>query len=370
MNRRVLYLAPLLVLMASVLLGCSRPPELIGIDNPEFPASSVPEVSRHRIFISTTRQQSEAVGALYSADRATTLGLASVDVTVPPNHVVGELERPSRLPPDPRTEFAVVDPIVYQSDEAFISNINSELAKFPRGQRNMLIFVHGYNNTTSDALLRLAQFVEDTDFPGIAVLYSWASAAKKSRYVYDLNSALVARVKLKELANILSRTNAEGVDILGHSMGALLTMEGLVDAQLAGTLGSRKTINSIMLASPDIDVDLFRTQISQLPQSIRKNIYIFLSGDDRSLKLASFIAGGVPRLGASNAEELEPLGVTVIDLSDIKNSSSGSHSKFASSPDVVQLIGLGLNSSGRFDAGSNLGAREILASVPIRILRN
>ncbi|WP_299844278.1 alpha/beta hydrolase [uncultured Roseovarius sp.] len=369
-TKRLPFFAFYLVMIATVLVGCGRPPELLGVDNPEFPAASVPEVSKHQIFITTTRQPFEATGVLFSAQRANKLGLASVDVTVPPNHVLGELERARSLPPDPRREFAVVNPHIYKSENAFIADVNRALAKYPRGQRRLLIFIHGYNNTTSDAVLRLTQFVEDTEFQGVAVLYDWASAAKAPRYVYDLNSALVARVKLKEMSDILSRTKAEGIDILGHSMGAFLTMEGLVDAQQAGRLGSRKAINHIMLASPDIDIDLFRTQISLLPQSIKDKMYIFISADDRALKFSRLIAGGIPRVGAFEAEQLENLGVTVIDLSKIENSSSGSHSKFAGSPDVVQLIGTGLKSSGRFDASHNSRIGDILYKVPIRILRH
>ncbi|MBS9718827.1 hypothetical protein J4E70_17950, partial [Pseudohalocynthiibacter aestuariivivens] len=113
MHNRLRFLSLVVALLAPVLIGCSRLPELVGIDNPAIPAESVPEVSRHRIFITSTRAASEIVGAFYSGARAPELGLASVDVTVPPNHVLGQLERPKRLPPDPRTEFAVVDPVIY-----------------------------------------------------------------------------------------------------------------------------------------------------------------------------------------------------------------------------------------------------------------
>ena len=82
------------------------------------------------------------------------------------------------------------------------------------------------------------------------------------------------------------------------------------------------------------------------------------------------LAGGVPRVGAANTEELEDLGVTVIDLSEIDDSSSGSHSKFAGSPEVVRLIGKGLNTTGGLGSGPTPGLDEILAGVPIRILRN
>jgi esterase/lipase superfamily enzyme len=356
--------------LTALLLGCSKPPELIGIDNPEIPVASVPDLDRHRIFIVTTREASEVTGALFSAERAPELGLASVDVTIPPTHVVGQLERPKRLPPDPRTEFSVVDPAVYSADARFIAEINRELAKRPPGERKLLMFIHGYNNTTSDALLRLAQFVEDTGFQGVPVLFTWASAASAPRYVYDLNSALVARGKIKEMADILVRTDAQSLDIFAHSMGTFLTMEGLVDAQQAGTLGRRATINHIMLASPDIDIDLFRTQLDQISPTIRERIFLLVSRDDSALRLSRRIAGGVPRVGASDTAELEKLGLTVIDLSEIDDSSSGSHSKFAGSPEVVRLIGVGLNSVGRFGEDYTPGLDQLLARTPIRILGN
>ncbi len=358
------------VVIGALLAGCSRPPELVGVDNPAIPAESVPDVSRHRIFITTTREASEVVGAFFSSERAPDLGLASVDVTVPPNHVVGQLERPKKLPPDPRTEFAVVDPVIYRDDRSFISEINRELATRPRGQRKLLLFIHGYNNTTSDAILRLSQFVEDTGFQGVPVLFTWASAAKAPRYVYDLNSALIARVKIKDMSDVLVQTNAEGIDVFAHSMGTFLAMEGLVDAELAGRLGRNKQIETIMLAAPDIDIDLFRTQIGLLPRAVVDRMYLLISQDDAALRFSRRIAGGVPRVGAADAIELEELGVTVIDLSKIDDSSSGSHSKFAGSPEVVQLIGNGLNSSGRFGESSTPGLDRILIGTPIRVFGN
>ncbi|PZR00962.1 MAG: hypothetical protein DI533_03390 [Cereibacter sphaeroides] len=358
----------ILLFVPVVLTGCSRPPELIGIDNPTMPAESVADVTRHQIFIMSTRQSSEVVGAFYSGLRAPELGLASVDVTVPPNHVVGGLERAKRMPPDPRKEFAIVDPIIYRNDASFVAQINRELAKRPPGERKILLFVHGYNNTASDALLRLTQFVQDTGYQGVPVLFTWASAAKAPRYVYDLNSALIARGKLKELSDVLASTRAEGVDIFAHSMGTFLTMEGLVDAAQAGRLGTRKNIDHIVLASPDIDIDLFRTQIALLPKAIVDKMYVLISKDDSALRFSRKIAGGVPRVGAADAAELEKLGVTVVDLSDVNDSSSGSHSKFAGSPEVVKLIGAGLNSVGRFGDSPSLG--QFLTGVPIRIFGN
>jgi esterase/lipase superfamily enzyme len=359
-----LWLLPVALLLLS---ACERPPEIVGIENPEVSADAVPNLARHRVFLVTTREASAVVGALYGPDRSANLGLASVDVTVPPTHVVGELERPTRLPPDPRTEFTIVDPTAFTTDQSFVAAIDRELATRPRGERKLLVFVHGYNTSTSDAILRLGQFVEDTGFQGVPVLFTWASGARAPLYVYDLNSALVARARLKDVTRVLTQTRNEGVDIFAHSMGTFLTMEGLVDAQNSGTLGQRARIETIMLASPDIDIDLFRTQIAQLPRPIVERMYLLISQDDYALRMSRRIAGGVPRVGAANAEELENLGLTVIDLSEIDDTSAGSHSKFAGSPEVVQLIGAGLNNAGRFDERTELGLDQILLGAPIQI---
>lgn len=356
-------------LMTLVLTACSRPPEIIGIDNPELQETVEADVSRHRIFITSTRAPSEEPGAFLSANRARALGLASVDVQVPPTHVIGQLRRPWRLPPDPRTEFMAVDPKTYASDAAFIDAINRELAIRPADKRTILLFIHGFNNSPTDSVLRLGQFVEDSNFEGVPVLLTWASAARTIRYVYDINSALIAREMVPEISDVLAQTRARSVDVFAHSMGSLLTMEGLVERDRKGKLGSQKNLNTIVLAAPDIDIDLFRTQLNKLSPEIRRSIFLLISERDAALRVSARLAGGVPRVGAASLQDLEEFGLTVIDLSDINDSSAGSHSAFAGSPDVVQLIGLGLNNAGRFGEDTSPLIDQILTVSPIRILR-
>ncbi|TCS61459.1 esterase/lipase superfamily enzyme [Primorskyibacter sedentarius] len=365
--------SPLQLLSAAILIllmvGCARPPELIGVDNPQYPAASL-ELDRQKVFIATTRQATEVTGAFFTAQRAPELGLASVEVTIPPGHVPGKIERARQLPPDPRREFSIVDPTVYGSDGAFIAALNKALAEKPPGQRSVMFFVHGYNTSASDGILRLAQFVQDSKFEGVPVLFTWASAARTPRYVYDLNSALVARAKLKEITEILTRTNAEGFGIFAHSMGTFLTMEGMVDAQLAGRLKSHDKLEHIVLAAPDIDIDLFRTQVGMLPVSVREKLYVLVSKDDFALRISRRIAGGVPRVGAADTAALERLGVTVIDLSKIHDQSSSNHTKFAGSPQVVQIIGQGLNANTQFSKSPSPALGQLLAASPIQVFGN
>jgi len=350
-----------------VLVACASPPELVGVDNPDIPAASVETAVLRKIFLASTREATETVGAFYSEKRAPELGLASVQVSIPPTHVVGELERPNRLPPDPTTEFAIVEPTIYANDKTFIASINRELQKIPKGKRNIMFFVHGYNNTTSDAVLRLAQFVEDSGFEGVPLLFDWASAGSLTRYVYDLNSAMIARAKIDDISSIMARTNADGYDIFAHSMGAFLIMEAMKDRVQQDKFNNNGRLQSIVLASPDIDMDLFRAQLEQIDTEF-DSFFVLLSQDDSALNISRAISGGVPRVGASNITELAELGVVAIDLTEVSNSSSGTHTKFAGSPEIVQLIGNGLNNGNQFNRSqraTHLG--ELIGSLPISI---
>lgn len=359
-----------LLFVISMLFGCAADRNVIGIDNPRVPAASVEGATREKIFIVSTRQATDTTGVLFSAQRASTVGLASVDVSIPPTHVLGELERAVQMPPDPRTEFAVVDPTAFTTEQAFISAVNAELAKRPKGERDLLVFIHGFNNTTSDAVLRSAQFANDSGYEGVFVLFSWASAGKLSRYVYDMNSALVARHLFAETNSILLRTQAESYDIFAHSMGGFLLMESIRDAVKDNKLNKSGKLQNVVLASPDIDMDLFRAHMSVIGSSLA-NFYVLLSENDRALAFSRVIGGGVPRVGAANAEELADLGVTVIDLTKIDDSSSGSHSKFAGSPEVVQLLGNGMNLHSQFErrsAGDTL--KTLIAGTAIVVIEN
>lgn len=332
------------VLLLAVTAACTTRLDLVGVDNPEVPATAVPGASRQKMFLMTTRAAAEELRVFYSDRRAPELGLASVVVSIPPNHVTGELEAPNRLPPDPRSEFAIVEPGVYTDERAFIKDVNRELAKRAPIDRDILFFVHGYNNSTSEALLRMGQFVEDSGFQGVPILFSWASGATAAKYVYDINSALVARSQLKPTFDLLSRTSVKEIDIFGHSMGAFLVMEGVVQADLAGRFNRSGRLGAIVLASPDIDIDLFNAQLSQVETDFSR-LFVLLSKDDNILRLSRILSGGVDRVGASDAEAISQTGAIIIDLSEVDDSAAGSHTKFAGSPEVVQLIGRGLETA-------------------------
>ncbi|WP_217354917.1 alpha/beta hydrolase [Ruegeria arenilitoris] len=360
----------LLCLSTMMLLGaasCGRPPELVGIDNPRLPASEVKEAKRQTVFIATTRQASGAEGVFFSGDRGEGLGLASVVVTIPPIHKAGKIERASSLPPIASKHFTIVEPKVYVSEAAFVSEIDNQLLNLSVSDRNVLVFVHGYNTTLSDAILRLAQFVEDTEYDGIPVLMSWASAAETLKYVYDINSALAARSDFLKAGEIISRSQAQQFDILAFSMGAFLTMEAISQAEIAGEFNPNKKIRNIILAAPDIDLAVFESQLSTITHDNQK-IFVLVSSDDGALSFSKFISGGVDRVGAADAAELARSGVTVIDLSQVQDSQSTSHSKFASSPEVVRIAGEAIRTSGRTGRRSTTELQDLIGEGSVEVV--
>ena len=124
-------------------------------------------------------------------------------------------------------------------------------------------------------------------------------------------------------------------------------------------IGGRQRINStgrirnIILASPDIDVDLFAAQLRSIPREQRR-FYILTSDDDKALSLSAKIARR-PRVGQLDPEALSSLGVNVIDLSQVEDTSSIHHTKFVDSPEIVQMLGDRILAGDAFDENARLG---------------
>lgn len=337
---RVLRLSA--VLMLTVLMACGGPPSaLIGVEGSIDP-ETVPGATRVDVFVATSREPADDARQLFSGERSEDVGYARISVWIPPVHETGQIERPKTVPPDPRTDFVAVDPVVFTDKSRFASSVDRDLAARPRADQNILFFVHGYNTDFTSAVFRIAQFVHDSGFDGTPVLFTWASRGRTLDYLYDLNSSLHARDALLEAGVALGQgTRAQRFDILAHSMGNMLTVEAIRQQALRGRFNAGGRINSIILAAPDIDVDLFTRQLSWLPAD-DPPIYVLTSSDDRALGVSRRLAGNVNRVGAASPEDLAGLPVNVIDLSAVDDTESIHHTKFAGAPEVVQLIGDGL----------------------------
>lgn len=137
-------------------------------------------------------------------------------------------------------------------------------------------------------------------------------------------------------------------------------METAVQARPENRRLVAKHVNDIVLAAPDIDIDLFKSQLKRIGPMPRP-FTVIVSRDDKALRISRTIAGGKERVGAfSNDQELAELGAVVIDVTELESLDSTNHSKFAQlaqlQPDLRKALGSSaLGSSADHNRGANLG---------------
>ncbi|WP_170477524.1 alpha/beta hydrolase [Ruegeria arenilitoris] len=296
---------------------------------------------------------SDVPGELFSGQRSQNLGFASVDVFVPPGHKPGQIELPKQLPPDPRQHFVIGQPERFVQTSQFQDALSNYLNSRAIEDRKILLFVHGYNTDMSSAILQISQFVEDSGYDGVPLLFSWASSGQTLKYVYDINSVLAARDHLTSMFSVLQLPSIDSYDVVAHSMGTLLVMEAARQAAITTGLNPTQKVRNVVLAAPDIDWDVFLSQVRSFPTG-RYNMVVLVASDDKALKASRRVAGGIKRLGQVPATELDRLGVIAIDLSEVDDESTYSHAKYKDSPEVVKLLGDALKEGSSVDNRPNL----------------
>lgn len=353
-----------LIVLALAIAGCAG--RIQGVMTP-VGVINAPQATEVNLLVATTREPSDNPAILFTGERGTGLKIDAVTVSIPPdkNRKIGEVQWPKRLPPDPNKEFTTVavKPLLTEQDKRGWISANA------KNKHRVMIFVHGFNNTYEDSVYRFAQIVHDSKTDVVPVLFTWPSRANIFDYNYDKESANYSRDALEDLLQrVSSDPGVSDVTVMAHSMGSWLAVEAL--RQMAIRHGRvNPKINNVILASPDLDVDVFHSQFVALG-SKPPHFTLFVSRDDRALSISRRISGNVDRLGQINpADEpyrsaLEATGITVIDLTKLKTGDQLNHGKFAESPEVVRLIG-GRLLAGQTITDSNIGLGDAIGAVAI-----
>ncbi len=315
----------------TVLVTCLTFPAACTTRDTAMRAAPDPSAHIQPVYVATTRAL-DRTGPAFGEARATKLNYFRVDVSVPPTHETGQIEW-AKGTPDARTHFVVTGTQVYGDAPEMVRRVQRETTG-----RETLVFVHGYNNTLSEAMYRLAQIRSDFNNREPAVLFSWPSAGDPRGYIYDRDSVLFARDDLETLLDALAAAPGEKIFLMAHSVGSHLTMEVLRQVALRGDRRLLNRISGVVLMSPDIDPDVFRRQaqaIGKLPQPF----VIFTSQQDRALGLAALLSGRKPRLGVVHSpDSVRGLEVNVVDFSEVSDGKGMNHIVPVTSPDAVQLL--------------------------------
>lgn len=291
------------------------------------------------LLVATNRQVVADPDVRYGNRRDPHLHLTAVSVAMPKGRPEGTVQWPRTTPPQPQTDFHVTRLQTLTT----VAQGRGWMRQHRRGG-HVLLFVHGYNTTYGEAVYRFAQITADSGVEAAPVLFTWPSSGSLLGYNYDRESTLFSRTALEQTLRLLANDpSINQITILAHSMGSFLAMEALRQMSIrSGPLNPK--IQNVILASPDIDIQVFARQFTEIVGP-RPRFTIFVAQDDRALLLSRLIAGRVDRVGDINpAEEpyvsgLARAGIVAIDLTRIDDTGGSHHSRFADSPEIVQIIG-------------------------------
>ena len=282
----------------------------------------------------------------YSADKNPhgRLERGICEVSIPKTHEPGEMETPSitrlEFEYDPAEHITLRKTVRLQND-AFYEQLREQVASSPN--REVLVFVHGFNVSFEDAARRTAQMASDLKLQGAPVFFSWpADKYFLLTYGKDETSVSWAAPHLKEfLLDLVHNTDARAINLVAHSMGnrALTSALREIDLQLRD---EARLFNQVVLAAPDIDADDFRDNIAPAIQRTAKQVTLYASKNDVALS-ASRLLHRNPRAGDTSQGLVLVPGVITIDVSNINGGPWG-HSYYGASDPVLRDLHLLLTS--------------------------
>lgn len=313
----------MLLLLISLLAACAgRPgPELLTETAVNAPGAKVATV-----YVATTRKRDG--NGVYTSGRSREVSYLRYRIAIPPDHKPGNIEWP-KSKPNPKTDFVTVEQELLDSKTFEAEVTRKRNGKLP----SVGVFVHGYNTNFTEAVYRVAQMASDAGGDAAPILFAWPSEGAVGGYVADKDGVTFSRDQLVEVLDTLARKRTQGpITLIGHSMGGWLTTEAVRQLRLTGKDSVIRRLQ-VVLAAPDIDVDVFDGQMAVIGP-LSPPMTILVSRDDRALQVSEFLSTERQRLGRIDVtdpkveEATRKANVQVIDISDIEATDGFKHNRF------------------------------------------
>lgn len=227
-------------------------------------------------------------------------------------------------------EFAHLEQVQSVDVDSFLAGVTEQVER--SRQRDVLLFVHGFNVDFESSLVRTTQLALDMPFNGAVIAYSWPTQGGVKNYSADepINAASVQPFAdfLWRLRNGLPADTR--VHILVHSMGNRIVLQAL--NRLPQAPPGRKPFANICLCAPDVGIDDYRVWVPGVVARSER-VTLYASTNDTALVASKATHAGQQRAG----DAVDPLvmpGVETIDCSTIDFSFMG-HSYYGDNLDVL-----------------------------------
>ena len=304
------------------------------------------QFSKVPVFYATDREPTgdKAPYKFYSGERSSAgLRFGRCLVTIPKIHEIGEIERPSwwslEFGEDQEKHIILkeIDPL---SEDGFFSQLNLEARLADK--QEALVFIHGYNTSFDEAVLRAAQVAYDVSFKGIPILYSWPSTGSLLGYWADGDNNAWSVPHLEHFLEELAQQNCwDKIHIIAHSMGNRTLTKSLI--ALARKNPQKRLFGQVILAAPDVNAKEFVQDIAPLIRQTADNVTLYASSKDKAL-VASQQFNKVPRAGEGGKNLVVVETIETVDASSIDTDFLG-HTYFANTwlliHDIYQVINKG-----------------------------
>ena len=286
-----------------------------------LPSTAPPNTATVRVFFGTDRKPLTFGQAIFSDEPPEgvsdlVLGWCTVSVPRTEHHRIGRVDRPTFWTvnfynwfENPDRHFIITRRDI-ANEEGFWSSVQSVVAK--GDDKQILLFVHGYNVSFDDAVYRTAQLALDLRFQGASILYSWPSNGRTLRYVADKDRSLATLGSFKTFLRQLSQqSGARTVHVIAHSMGNNSLVHALAELEREEK-GNAPHFRQIIMAAPDVDRREY-ARLADAFQSSADHITLYAADNDRAL-IASETLHGAPRIGDAKPM-FERKGIDSIDAS-------------------------------------------------------
>ncbi len=298
----------------------ARAPAVPGVEalelREEVPYRVVP------VFYATDRRDAggDDPEGCFSGERGRDLVCGCCEVSIPDRHEPGQVERPAwfrlEFRESPEKHVAILR-LERLPPDGFAARLAGAAARKP--DQEALLFVHGYNVRFAEAVRRTAQLAFDLGGTLVPVCFSWPSAGALLRYAGDRENAEWAVPHLAQfLGEVVARGGARRIHLAAHSLGTLCLCRALVQYLDAG--GATALFDNLILASPDIDRDIFLEQLAPRinDSKVGRRVTLYASSNDWALSLSEMLRGNnVPRAGTGGRSLVVAQDIDSVDASAV-----------------------------------------------------
>lgn len=197
----------------------------------------------------------------------------------------------------------VVDPEEKRKYGQSISTMRETVAARLKAadQKDVILYVHGFNNSFEDAVLGLNDVWHYSGRHGVPIAYTWPSGSGNVLgYFTDRESGEFTVYHLKETIRILSSMpEVENIHILAHSRGTDISTTALRELVIETRASGKNPlkalkIQNLILAAPDLDYGVVTQRlIAEKFGPAFGQITIYMNQDDSALGIAQTLMKGI-----------------------------------------------------------------------------